>query len=124
MSRPSKDPKFFSGETMTYYGRWTYKFEEAARQGAIGALIIHRTDLASYGWAVVQSSWSNEQVYLASDKDPKLAAAAWIQLEVARRMFAASGLKLDDMVALRRDAQIQGARTAGAVQGAHRESVR
>ena len=62
---PSSDPKFFAGDAMTYYGRWTYKFEEAARKGAIGALIIHRTDLASYGWNVVRSSWSNEQVYLA-----------------------------------------------------------
>jgi Zn-dependent M28 family amino/carboxypeptidase len=97
---PSKDPKFFSGDTMTYYGRWTYKFEQAARKGAVGALIIHRTDLASYGWNVVRSSWSNEQVYLANDKDPKLAAAAWIQWDVARRLFADSGLKLEDMVAL------------------------
>jgi Zn-dependent M28 family amino/carboxypeptidase len=97
---PSKDPKFFAAETMTYFGRWTYKFEEAARKGAIGALIIHRTDLASYGWNVVQSSWSNEQVYLANDKDPKLEAAAWIHWDVARRLFADSGLKLDDMVAL------------------------
>jgi Zn-dependent M28 family amino/carboxypeptidase len=97
---PSKDPKFFAAETMTYYGRWTYKFEEAARKGAIGALIIHRTDLASYGWNVVRSSWSNEMVYLANDKDPKLEAAAWIQWDVARRIFADSGLKLDDMVAL------------------------
>jgi Zn-dependent M28 family amino/carboxypeptidase len=97
---PSKDPKFFAAEAMTYYGRWTYKFEEAARKGAIGALIIHRTDLASYGWNVVQSSWSNEQVYLANDKDPKLQAAAWIQWDVARQLFADSGLKLDDMVAL------------------------
>jgi len=97
---PSKDPKFFAGETMTYYGRWTYKFEEAARKGAVGALVIHRTDLASYGWNVVQSSWSNEQVYLANDKDPKLAAAAWIQWDVARRLIAESGLKLDDLVAL------------------------
>jgi Zn-dependent M28 family amino/carboxypeptidase len=96
---PSTDPKFFAGEAMTYYGRWTYKFEEAARKGALGALIIHRTDLASYGWNVVQSSWSNEQVYLADDKDPKLEAAAWIQLDVARQLFAASGLKLDDMIA-------------------------
>jgi len=69
---------------MTYYGRWTYKFEEAARKGAIGALIIHRTDLASYGWPVVRSSWSNEQVYLRDDRDPKLKAASWIQLDVAR----------------------------------------
>jgi Zn-dependent M28 family amino/carboxypeptidase len=97
---PSKDPKFFAGETMTYYGRWTYKFEEAARKGAIGVLIIHRTDLASYGWNVVQSSWSNEMVYLANDRDPKLEAAAWIQWDVARRIFADSGLKIDDMVAL------------------------
>ena len=53
---PSKDPKFFNGEALTYYGRWTYKFEEAARKGAVGALIIHRTDLASYGWDVVRNS--------------------------------------------------------------------
>jgi Zn-dependent M28 family amino/carboxypeptidase len=97
---PSKDPKFFKAETMTYYGRWTYKFEEAARKGAIGALIIHRTDLASYPWQVVKSSWSNEQVYLADDTDPKLEAASWIQLDVAGRLFASAGLKLDDMIAL------------------------
>ena len=95
---PSSDPKFFAGDAMTYYGRWTYKFEEAARKGAIGALIIHRTDLASYGWNVVKSSWSNEQVYLANDHDPKLKAAAWIQLDVARRLFTASGLDLDRMI--------------------------
>jgi Zn-dependent M28 family amino/carboxypeptidase len=95
---PSKDPKFFNAQAMTYYGRWTYKFEEAARKGAIGALIIHRTDLASYGWSVVRNSWSNEQVYLSNDKDPKLKAAAWIQLEVARQLFGASGLNLDDMM--------------------------
>jgi Zn-dependent M28 family amino/carboxypeptidase len=96
---PSKDPKFFKAEAMTYYGRWTYKFEEAARKGAVGALIIHRTDLASYGWGVVRNSWSGEQVYLSNDKDPKLKAASWIQLEVARQLFDASGLKLDDMIA-------------------------
>src|SRR6202044_1770486 len=96
---PSKDPKFFSGEALTYYGRWTYKFEEAARKGAVGALIIHRTDLASYGWGVVRSSWSNEQVYLSNDKDPKLKAASLIQIEVARALFSASGLNLDEMIA-------------------------
>jgi Zn-dependent M28 family amino/carboxypeptidase len=95
---PSKDPKFFNGETMTYYGRWTYKFEEAARKGAVAALIIHRTDLASYGWPVVRSSWSGESVYLRNDEDPKLKAASWIQLDVARQLFSASGLKLDDMM--------------------------
>jgi Zn-dependent M28 family amino/carboxypeptidase len=96
---PSKDPKFFNAEAMTYYGRWTYKFEEAARKGAVGALIIHRTDMASYGWGVVRSSWSAEQVFLSDDKDPKLKAASWIQLEVARQIFTASGLSLDDMMA-------------------------
>jgi Zn-dependent M28 family amino/carboxypeptidase len=96
---PSKDPKFFGGEALTYYGRWTYKFEEAARKGALGALIIHRTDLASYGWEVVRNSWSGEQVYLGNDQDPKLKAAAWIQLEVARRLFSASHLNLDEMLA-------------------------
>jgi Zn-dependent M28 family amino/carboxypeptidase len=96
---PSKDPKFFMAEAMTYYGRWTYKFEEAARKGAIGALIIHRTDLASYGWSVVRNSWSGEQVYLSNDKDPKLKTASWIQLDVARQLFGAAGLKLDEMIA-------------------------
>jgi Zn-dependent M28 family amino/carboxypeptidase len=97
---PSSDPKFFKGEAMTYYGRWTYKFEEAARKGAVGALVIHRTDLASYPWSVVRSSWSNEQVYLADDRAPKLSAASWLQLEAARRLFAFAGLKLTDMIAL------------------------
>jgi Zn-dependent M28 family amino/carboxypeptidase len=96
---PSKDPKFFNAEAMTYYGRWTYKFEEAARKGAVGALIIHRTDLASYGWGVVRSSWTGEEVYLSNDKDPKLKTASWIQLEVARQLFSASGLNLDEMMA-------------------------
>jgi Zn-dependent M28 family amino/carboxypeptidase len=95
---PSTDPKFFKAEAMTYYGRWTYKYEEAARKGAVGALIIHRTDLASYPWQVVRSTWSNEQVYLSHDRDPKLQAASWIQLEAARQLFAAVGLKLDDMM--------------------------
>ncbi len=96
---PSKDPKFFGGEALTYYGRWTYKYEEAARKGAVAALIIHRTDLASYGWPVVRNSWSAESVYLSNDKDPKLKAASWVQLDVARRIFAASSLNLDEMMA-------------------------
>ena len=57
---PSDDPKFFGGKALTYYGRWTYKFEQAARMGAVGALIIHRTDLASYGWDVVRNSNTGE----------------------------------------------------------------
>ncbi len=94
---PSADPKFFNGVALTYYGRWMYKFEEAARKGAAGVLIIHRTDLASYGWNVVRDSW-NEQVYLRDDQDPKLEAASWIQLDVARKLLQASGLDLDQML--------------------------
>ena len=96
---PSDDPKFFGGAALTYYGRWTYKFEQAARMGAVGALIIHRTDLASYGWDVVKNSNTSEKTYLAEDKNPKLKAASWIQLEVARKLFAASGLDLDTEMA-------------------------
>jgi Zn-dependent M28 family amino/carboxypeptidase len=92
---PSTDPKFFAGKALTYYGRWTYKFEQAARMGAVGALIIHRTDLASYGWDVVKNSSTSEKTYLRDDKNPQLQAASWVQLEVARRLFAASGLELD-----------------------------
>jgi Zn-dependent M28 family amino/carboxypeptidase len=92
---PSDDPKFFGGRALTYYGRWTYKFEQAARMGAIGALIIHRTDLASYGWNVVKNSNTSEKTYLRDDANPKLRAASWIQLEVARKLFAASALDLD-----------------------------
>jgi Zn-dependent M28 family amino/carboxypeptidase len=95
---PSQDPKFFNGDALTYYGRWTYKFEEAARKGAVGALIIHRTDLASYGWDVVRNSWSAEQVALGNDKDPKLKAAAWVQLEIARKIMNAANLNLDEMM--------------------------
>lgn len=95
----SDDPKFFGGKALTYYGRWTYKFEEAARHGAIGALIIHRTDLASYGWDVVKNSNSGERTFLAEDANAKLAAASWIQLDVAKQIFASSGMSLDNAFA-------------------------
>jgi Zn-dependent M28 family amino/carboxypeptidase len=89
---PSDDPKFFAGKALTYYGRWTYKYEQAARRGAIGALLIHRTDLASYGWDVVQNSGSGEKTFLASDTNPQVAAAAWIHHDIADKLFAASKL--------------------------------
>jgi Zn-dependent M28 family amino/carboxypeptidase len=92
---PSDDPKFFAGKALTYYGRWTYKFEQAARKGAVGVLIIHRTDLASYGWKVVQNSNSGEKTFLRDDANPRLQAASWIQLDVAKKLFAMNGLDLD-----------------------------
>ncbi len=89
---PSDDASFFKGKALTYYGRWTYKYEEAARRGAIGVLIIHRTDLASYGWEVVRNSQAIEKSYLQGDPDATLRAAAWIQHDVAQRLFTLSGL--------------------------------
>ena len=89
---PSTDPNFFGGDALTYYGRWTYKFEQAARMGAVGALIIHRTDLASYGWDVVKNSNTSEKTYLRDNKDAQLEAASWIQLDVAKQIFKSSNL--------------------------------
>lgn len=93
---PSNDEKFFKGRALTYYGRWTYKYEEAARRGAIGVMLIHRTDMASYGWDVVRNSNSGEKSFLR-DKGPHVRSAGWIQLEVARKFVAAAGENLDKM---------------------------
>jgi Zn-dependent M28 family amino/carboxypeptidase len=89
---PSDDAKFFKGKALTYYGRWTYKYEEAARRGAVGVLIIHRTDLASYGWEVVRNSQAIEKSYLQGDPDATLRAAAWVQHDVAQRLFTMAGM--------------------------------
>ena len=89
---PSDDEKFFKGKALTYYGRWTYKYEEAARRGAVGVLIIHRTDLASYGWEVVRNSQAIEKSYLQGDPDATLRAAAWIQHDVAQKLLTLAGL--------------------------------
>jgi|GEM_PF-147583 Zn-dependent M28 family amino/carboxypeptidase len=93
----SNDPNFFKGKALTYSGRWTYKYEETARRGALGTLIIHRTDLASYPWEVVRNSWGAERSYLQLDGTPKLKAASWIQLEVARKLVAMGGYDLDKL---------------------------
>jgi Zn-dependent M28 family amino/carboxypeptidase len=89
---PSEDEKFFKGKALTYYGRWTYKYEEAARRGAVAVLIIHRTDLASYGWEVVRNSQAIEKSYLQGDPNATLRAAAWIQLDVAQKLLSLAGL--------------------------------
>ncbi len=90
------DARLFEGKRMTYYGRWTYKFEEAARKGASAALIVHDTAGASYGWDVVRSSWGGAQYDLpaAGDKEPRLQAQGWLNAEAARQLFADAGLDL------------------------------
>ena len=95
---PSDDPNFFKGKALTYYGRWTYKYEEAARRGAVGVVLIHKTEMASYGWEVVRNSWGGETSMLQDEKDPKLKSAGWIQLEVARKLAQSAGMDLDKMM--------------------------
>ncbi len=83
----------FNGKAMTYYGRWTYKYEEAARQGAAAAIIIHDTEPASYGWNVVESSWSGPQAYAQRGENaaPLTAMNGWVQKEVADEILRAAG---------------------------------
>ena len=90
----------FNGKAMTYYGRWTYKYEEAARQGAAAALIVHDTEPASYGWNVVESSWSGPQAYAQRGENaPELTQVnGWVQKEVAREILAAAGQDLDELM--------------------------
>ncbi len=97
----AKDADLFEGERMTYYGRWTYKYEEAARKGAAAALIIHDTAGASYGWDVVKNSWTGAQFDLRAvdDPEPRLPAQGWITTEVARTLFSGAGQDLDAMYA-------------------------
>ncbi|MEQ6165908.1 MULTISPECIES: M28 family metallopeptidase [unclassified Ekhidna] len=88
----SGDSTFFKGETMTYYGRWTYKYEEAARQGAAGCLIIHETVPAGYPWLVVRNSWSGASLYLdQSGGNYQPDVLGWITRDAAIKIFEASG---------------------------------
>ncbi|MGN6153767.1 MAG: M20/M25/M40 family metallo-hydrolase [Lysobacteraceae bacterium] len=93
----ANDATLFEGKRMTYYGRWTYKFEEAARKGAAAALIIHDTPGASYGWDVVKNSWSGAQYDLraADDPTPRVPLQGWITGDQAKSLFADAGLDLD-----------------------------
>src|SRR3984893_1356089 len=93
----SDDPKFFKGKALTYYGRWVYKFEETARRGAVATMIIHRHDLASYGWEVVRNSNGKDKSYLRLDGTPHLQGASWIQLDVAKKLAAISQMDIDKM---------------------------
>lgn len=91
------DTSLFTGKSMTYYGRWTYKFEEAARQGATAAIIIHETGAAGYPWGVVQNSWTGPQFYLENNEfnGTDLLFKGWITGEGARKLFDAAGVDFD-----------------------------
>jgi Zn-dependent M28 family amino/carboxypeptidase len=94
---PSEDPRFFKGKALTYYGRWTYKYEEAARKGAVGVLLVHQTQMASYPWEVVRNSNSGEKSALKVE-GPALKVASWIHFDVASRLASASGMSLSKMM--------------------------
>lgn len=93
----TKDPNLFTGDAMTYYGRWTYKYEEASRQGAAGAIIIHETAPASYPWSVVENSWSGEQFGFVKDNNnmDRVAVEGWVTVDVAKELFTKAGLDFD-----------------------------
>ena len=93
------DKELFKGRTMTYYGRWTYKYEEAARQGAAGAIVIHETGAAGYPWQVVSGSWSGPQYMLAGGAtNSSLKMESWISQQAAQELFEKNGMVYADMV--------------------------
>jgi Zn-dependent M28 family amino/carboxypeptidase len=96
---PDWDPALFAGVRRLYYGRWSYKYESAARAGAVGAIIIHTTPSAGYGWQVVQNSWTGEQFELPAGAEPRLQVRAWTTEAATRTLLAAAGFDLDRLVA-------------------------
>jgi Zn-dependent M28 family amino/carboxypeptidase len=95
---PAEESELFGGPALTYYGRWTYKFEEAARQGASGAILIHTDESATYGWQVVQSSWSGTQYSIpAVPGAPRLGLKAWVTDRAAREIVKRAGRDLDTL---------------------------
>lgn len=96
---PSEDPAHFGGKALTYYGRWTYKYESAARAGAAGAILIHTDQSAGYGWNVVRNSWGRERPYVALDPNspPPLRMAAWVTEPFGRTFLKAAGQDFDTL---------------------------
>jgi Zn-dependent M28 family amino/carboxypeptidase len=99
---PDWDPHLFAGKRRLYYGRWDYKYESAARQGAAGAIIIHTTPSAGYPWQVVQSSWGGEQFALPAGDEPRLRVRAWATEDAVRRLAQAGGHDLEQLRAAAR----------------------
>ena len=96
---PDWDPAIFAGNTRLYYGRWTYKYEQAARHGAAGAIIIHTTPSAGYPFSVVQSSWTGEQFELPENpEDPRVQLKGWVTQDAAKSLVALAGKQLDELV--------------------------
>jgi Zn-dependent M28 family amino/carboxypeptidase len=96
---PEDDPQLFEGKTRLWYGRWDYKYEQAAKLGAAGAIILHTPQSAGYPWQVVETSWTGEQFELPATSAPRLQVMAWTTEEATRRIVRAAGQNLDALVA-------------------------
>jgi Zn-dependent M28 family amino/carboxypeptidase len=125
----TEDPELFNGRSMTYYGRWTYKFEEAARQGAAAALIVHQTAPAAYGWGVVEGSWSGAQLDLERPDGGagRVALEGWIQESVAVDLFAKAGLDFNEAASAAKEkgfkaAPMEGLTASGTLKNTIRRS--
>ena len=95
----SNDPKFFARCALTYYGRWSYKYEEALRHGALGVFIIHTTPTAGYGWEVVRNSWGREEPYVKlAPGEPELAFAGWVTQEAGAKLLGLAGKTVEELL--------------------------
>ncbi|MBI4892103.1 MAG: M20/M25/M40 family metallo-hydrolase [Acidobacteria bacterium] len=95
---PSDDPAFFAGKALTYYGRWTYKYEEAARQGAKAAILIHTTPTASYGWQVLRANGRPQPQIRRAEGEPALAFAGWVTTDAGGRILAMAGKTVEALL--------------------------
>jgi Zn-dependent M28 family amino/carboxypeptidase len=100
---PDWDPALFAGNKRLYYGRWSYKYESGARQGAAAVIIIHTTPSAGYPWQVIQTSWSGEQLALPAGNEPRIQLKAWVTEPAMRRLLASSGHDLDQLTRAARE---------------------
>lgn len=114
----------FNGAGLTYYGRWTYKLEEAARQGAAGVLLIHTDASASYGWSVVQNSWANAERFQLTEGKVGSGLQGWMTDDTARKVFAAAGQDLDKLRAAAEDKDFKPVALNARVKGEARAQVR
>jgi hypothetical protein len=91
------NPEIFEGKTLTYFGRWTYHIEEAARRGAAGILLIHTDESAGYGWSVVRTGWTGEELYIESELQNNLKFSGWVKENSLRKILDAKGINLDEL---------------------------
>ena len=118
------EPKRFNGAGLTYYGRWTYKLAEAARQGAAGVILIHTDASASYGWSVVQNSWAAAERFQLADADLGTGMQGWMTDAAARKLFTAAGQELDKLRAAAEDKSFKPVTLNARVKGEARAAVR